>query len=86
MSLAVPNQTHDRTQEPASGHAHVHGHSHGHAHDHGHDHAPGDGAHAHGPRRASPGLSLLRMSSLQRLAIALAFVAAIWLGVFWAWA
>jgi len=26
------------------------------------------------------------MSSLQRLAIALALVAAIWLGVFWAWA
>ena len=81
MSLAVPNQTHDRTQEPASGHAHEHGHSHGHSHDHEHAHE-----HAHGPRRASPGLSLLRMSSLQRLAIAFAFVAAIWLGVFWAWA
>ena len=63
-------------------HDHEQTHSHrGHAI---HAHAP-DG-HAHAPRRAHPGFSLLRMSSLQRVALALTLVAAIWLSVFWAWA
>jgi hypothetical protein len=68
---------------------HAHAHDHGHAHDHTHPHDHAHEAHSHGhasvARRAEPGLSLLRMSALQRLAIALALVAAIWLGVGWAW-
>lgn len=69
-------------------HDHSHDHSPDRLHSHAHDQHAG---HAHGERvhapagRAKPGLSLLRMSSRQRLAIALVFVAAIWLGVFWAW-
>ncbi|MBX9760392.1 MAG: hypothetical protein K2Y29_16555 [Beijerinckiaceae bacterium] len=62
---------------------HAHAHDHGHEHDHAHDHPSHD--HTSAARRAEPGLSLLRMSALQRLAIALALVAAIWLGVAWAW-
>jgi hypothetical protein len=52
-----------------------------HAHEHAHGHA-----HAHAPVvvRATPGHSLLRLSLGGRLAIASGFVAAIWLGVFWA--
>jgi len=64
--------------------AHAHQHSHDHEHGHAHAHAPAH-AHDHSARRSDPGVSLLRMSSLQRLAIALALVVAIWLGVFWAW-
>ena len=57
--------------------------SHVHAHDHAHGHAHG---HAHAPvvARATPGRALLRLSLGGRLAIAGGFVAAIWLGVFWA--
>ncbi len=71
-----------------------HEHDHNHKHDHPHDHAHGyaqahadSGAHDHEPtaRRADPGVSLLRMSSVQRLAVASVLVAAVWLGVFWAW-
>ena len=78
MTLAPDRHAHD--------HAHDHGHAHGHAHDHAHDHTHAhDHARASVARRARPGLSLLRMSAVQRLVIALAFVAAIWLGVVWAW-
>ncbi|MFN3891550.1 MAG: hypothetical protein ACK4MV_14220 [Beijerinckiaceae bacterium] len=79
-----------------STHAHDHAHPHAHGrqaadgHQHGLDQAHSDGSaqrhdHAHAQRRADPGVSLLRMSALQRVVIALGFVAAIWLGVFWAW-
>lgn len=63
---------------------HDHKHSHeGHA---AHAHAPHGHSHENAPaRRANPGVSLLRMSSMQRLALASALVAAIWLSVFWAW-
>ena len=95
MTLATKTAARDEVQEHA--HAHTHDHAPKHAgHDHaGHDHAGHDhanhnhGAHANiavsAPRRANPGFSLLRTSSLQRLALALTLVAAIWLGVFWAW-
>ena len=56
-------------------------HSHAHAHDHAHGHAH---AHAATVVRATPGRSLLRLSLGGRLAIAGGFVAAIWLGDFWA--
>ncbi len=83
MSLAT--HTHDH----AHGHGHKHDHAHGHdeaheghtGHVHSHDNQPAPVA-----KRADPGVSLLRMSSAQRLAIASVLVAAIWLGVFWAWA
>jgi hypothetical protein len=58
---------------PAHSHAHTHDHAHGHAH-----------VHAPAVVRATPGHSLLRLSLGGRLAIAGGFVAAIWLGVFWA--
>ena len=58
----------------------VHEQDHGHGHGH-HDHA----AHHHAPvKPARPPASLLRMSALQRLALAGGAVAAIWVGVFWA--
>lgn len=80
MTLAPDRHAHDHD------HDHAHGHSHGHAHGHAHG---DEQAHTHNhpssARRAEPGLSLLRMSAFQRLAIALALVAAIWLGVGWAW-
>lgn len=82
-------------------HEHDHADAHEHAaRTPGHDHLPqnhpgqrrlGEGRlgqdhiHHHPARRADPGVSLLRMSSAQRLVIALALVAAIWLGVVWAW-
>jgi hypothetical protein len=79
--------------------SHAHDHAHDHKHEHAHARAHGDHAghaHSHTPhgahspepaaKRADPGVSLLRMSSAQRLAIASILVAAIWLGVFWAWA
>jgi hypothetical protein len=49
-----------------------------HAHPH-HQHNPG---HAHPPARAT--LSLIRLSVAQRLALAGAPIALIWLAVFWA--
>ncbi len=64
-------------------------HDHNQTHSHGghaaHAHAAHGHSHEHAPRRAHPGVSLLRMSSLQRLALALTLVGAIWLSVFWAW-
>lgn len=56
-----------------------HAHHHEHAHDHAHPHE-----HGHGPRRAEPGLSLLRMSAAQRLGGAAVVLALLWGGVFWA--
>jgi hypothetical protein len=75
MSLAPDTHTHVRQ---AAQEAHDHAH---------HDHADSQGAHVSfpPPRRADPGLSLLRMSALQRLALALVAVGAVWLGVVWAW-
>lgn len=68
-------------------HKNEHGHAHAHADHAGHGHAHAASAHDHAStaRRADPGVSLLRMSSAQRLAVAGVLVAAIWLGVFWAW-
>ena len=65
---------------------------HGHDHRHGHDeaghaaHGHGGGhAHAHAPvATARPGASLVRMSLVERLAIAGLVSGVIWLGVFWA--
>ncbi len=56
----------------------AHTHVEGEVHAHGHSRAPS--AHS----RAAPGRSLLRLSLAGRLAIAGAFVATIWLSVFWA--
>ena len=97
MTIATKAAAHDHTHADHAGHDHA---AHDHAkHDHAkHDHAAHDAPHAHAhshshshdtanaPRRANPGFSLLRMSSMQRLALALILVAAIWLSVFWAWA
>ena len=98
MTIATKAAAHDHTHADHAGHDHA---AHDHAkHDHAkHDHAAHDAPHAHAhshshshsdetanaPRRANPGFSLLRMSSLQRLALAHLLVAAIWLSVFWAW-
>lgn len=79
-------------------HEHEHEHEHEHDHRHGHDeaghaaHGHGGGhvhshahAHAHAPvATARPGASLLRMSLVERLAIAGLVSGVIWLGVFWA--
>ena len=58
------------------------------AHTHTHDDTTGGHAHGHDHGRASataiPARSLLRMSAMERLAIAGGFVAAIWLAVAWA--
>lgn len=69
--------------QAASPHDHAHAHHHGHAHSRAHDHAH-DSGHAEAPRRARPGLSLLRMSAAQRLAGACGALALLWAGVFWA--
>lgn len=73
-------------QSGAAGLAHDHAaHAHDHAaHSHSaHDHAAhGHAPHAHPP--TPPGFSLLRLSAAQRLAGALALIAVIWTGVFWA--
>jgi hypothetical protein len=53
---------------------HVHSHDHGH-----HHHHPGEG---HPPATVSP--SILRMSVLERLAIAAALIVVLWGAVFWA--
>jgi ABC-type Zn2+ transport system substrate-binding protein/surface adhesin len=82
MTLAPDRHAHDHDKDHAQGHAHGHAQGHAHLHEHGHARRAVGAAAA---RRAQPGLSLLRMSALQRLAVALAFVAAIWLGVAWAW-
>lgn len=99
MPIATKDTTHDLAHSDHAGHDHArHDHA-GHDHAHGaHDHMSQDkkrNAHSHdhahaksapsAPRRAHPGFSLLRMSSLQRLVLALALVVAIWLSVFWAW-
>ncbi|TCK23129.1 hypothetical protein EV667_3805 [Ancylobacter aquaticus] len=62
-----------------------HGHAHSADHDHGHGHPAGASrhrrhSHAAGERHppARPGFSLLRLSALQRLAIALPLAAALW--------
>lgn len=75
------------------GHAHSpgHAHDHDHGHDHGHAHGSSDvreGAapphrhhsHAAGERHppARPGFSLLRLSAVQRVAIALPLAAVLW--------
>ena len=59
---------------------HTHADNHGHAHGHVHSHVLAGKPH---PRNA-PGRSLLRMSIVERMAIAGVFVAAIWLAVAWA--
>jgi hypothetical protein len=50
--------------------------THGHGHDHGHSHA--------GPAPREAGVSLLRLSVVQRLGFVLVAVALIWGGVWWA--
>lgn len=58
-----------------------HLHDHGHAHAHHHSHAEGERHPA-----ARPGFSLLRLSAVQRLAIALPLAALLWaaaLAVIW---
>ncbi|WP_371347486.1 hypothetical protein [Ancylobacter sp. IITR112] len=70
------------------GHAHSPGQDHGHHHGHPQDHGASPGAvhlrrhhsHAEGERHpaARPGFSLLRLSALQRLAIALPLAALLW--------
>jgi hypothetical protein len=75
---------HDRTDrhDPGHGHGHTHGHDHSHAHDHTHAHAH---AHAHAPAGAPrPGVSLVRMSLVERLTVALVVSGLIWGGVLWA--
>jgi len=95
MTLVTKATSHDHAHGDHAGHDHAR-HDHNHEavgpvsqapkpHAHNHDHAHTDSA-ASAPRRAHPGFSLLRMSSLQRVALALTLVAAIWLSVFWAWA
>ena len=71
----------------AAPHAHDHAHDHAHHHAHAHDHAHAAAA----PRQPAQaraghavGLSLLRLSALERSAGALALVALLWLGVWWA--
>lgn len=87
-------QDHPHTSAPPEGRGkagaggHGHAHSPGHGHDDGHlprDTAParpGSRRHSHkaGERHpaARPGFSLLRLSALQRLAIALPMAAALW--------
>ena len=61
-------------------HAHAHPHAHGGDHAHVHVHVLEGRPHPH--RRV--GVSLLRMSALQRLAVAGAAVACVWLAVLWA--
>ncbi len=60
-------------------HSHSHHHAHSHAHDQGHKHAPGE---RHPHAEAAP--SLLRFSVMQRLVIAFALAAVMWLAVAWA--
>ena len=82
-----------RGKAGAGGHGHAHspGHAHDHGHDHGHAHGPSDAregaapphrhhSHAAGERHppARPGFSLLRLSAVQRLAIALPLAAVLW--------
>lgn len=68
-------------------HGHVHSHDHGHSHDHAHNHAHSHAhaahhGHSHAPGErhpaARPGFSLLRLSAVQRLAIALPLAALVW--------
>ncbi|MDQ0510420.1 hypothetical protein [Ancylobacter amanitiformis] len=79
--------SHAKGRDPDHGHAHDHGHgeegvaipahragaSHSHSPSHRHSHGPGR---RHPPAR--PGFSLLRLSAVQRLAIALPLAALIW--------
>lgn len=82
-----------RGKAGAGGHGHAHspGHAHDHGHDHGHAHGSSDvredaapphrhHSHAAGERHppARPGFSLLRLSAVQRLAIALPLAAVLW--------
>lgn len=72
------------SEDREHGHDHRHGHDEaGHAaHGHGGGHAH---SHAHAPvATARPGASLVRMSLVERLAIAGLVSGVIWLGVFWA--
>ncbi len=93
MSVA-PVRLHDPAHMPAPpdgrgtasdgghGHAHPAGHDHEHGHAHAADASPLHRHHSHaaGERHpaARPGFSLLRLSALQRLAIALPLAAALW--------
>lgn len=61
----------------AQEHAHDHARErHAHLHDHGHAHDPS--------AVAAPGLSLVRLSAVERLAGAAILAALIWAGVWWA--
>ena len=70
------------------GHNEQHSHDHRHDHEHGHAHGEAGGDHhgqAHDPAAVvAPGLSLLRMSALDRLLGAALLSGLIWLGVKWA--
>ena len=91
MSVA-PVRLHDHAHMPAppdgrgtasdGGHGHVHPAGHDHDHAHAADASPLHRHHSHaaGERdpAARPGFSLLRLSALQRLAIALPLAAALW--------
>lgn len=67
-------------------HAQSDTHDHDHDHDHTHDHVAGDHhGHAHDPAAVvAPGVSLVRLSALQRLAGATFLSALIWTAVRWA--
>ena len=69
-------------QDPAQRDRKADGHDHAH-----HDHPP-HSHHTHAQTTVRPaqrpGFSLLRLSVVERLGVALFFVALIWAGVFWA--
>jgi hypothetical protein len=65
-----------------SHHHHPHDHHDGTGHGHVHDHA----GHVHAPRRHAPSRfrSLIALSGMQRLLLALPVIAWLWLIAFWA--
>lgn len=67
---------------PAEPHVHAHAH-HGHVHHHAHHHT-GEHHHTQASPRIEPRLSLIALSGLQRLGLALPVIGVLWLLTFWA--
>ena len=90
LTTADDHLTHSRLNDHGA-HCHAHAHAdHSHA-DHSHAHAHADHSHAELGRDRpmpvvlrEPGLSLLRLSALQRVAGALVFSLLLWATVLWA--
>ena len=81
--MLVSERDHSHHHHP---HDHHDGETHGHAkgHRHAHGHAAHEHSHARSRRTPSRFRSLIALSGLQRLMLALPVIAALWLMTFWA--